>query len=461
VGDPPEFAQGPPGNRRSPWSHGDDARLPSHSVTTVDAARLQFALLAGIHFMFVLVTLGLGPVVAVFQTRWAVTGREVFERATRFWGQLYLVNYALGIAAGIVLELQFGLHFPGLLEVASDVFGAPLAVETMGAFFLESTFLGLWVFGWHLLPRAVHTLLFWLVVLTGYLSAFAVMVANGFLRNPVGYELVDPSTGSGQRAVARITDAGALVTNPAALFSAAHTLGACLVAGGFVLVGVAAWHLRRMPDDEVWRLSYRSGVVTGSIGIWLAIGFGFAQFSYFQDSPPNEANPFVGAATGLMISAGFLILLGSGVLLLLLIGRAVFRLPRLFRNGLFVLLTALTPVPFVVALLGWEAREIGRQPWVVVGLLRTEDAVVDASRGAVLTSLVVLVGIMAALAVTDWYVLSRLARRGHGRLVLGAPPADVLRGADDVETVLTFGDDRGSPPVPVGADATATPGGDR
>jgi cytochrome d ubiquinol oxidase subunit I len=401
-------------------------------MTAVDAARLQFALLAGTHFLFVLVTLGLGPVVAVFQTRWAATGREVFERATRFWGQLYLVNYALGIAAGIVLELQLGLHFPGLLEVAGGVIGAPLVIETMAAFFLESTFLGIWVFGWHLLPRWAHTAAFWGVVLTGYASAFTVMVANGFLRNPVGHRMVDGE--------ARIADAGALVANPAAMISSFHALGACLIAGGYVLVGVSVWHLRRRPgvDDDLWRRSVRAGLVTGTLGAFVSTASGFAQFTYFQDFDAAQ-NPVVGIAYAVMDLLAFMTLL-VGVLLLALLARgALFRLwPRL-RDGLYRILTALLLVPFVVALLGWVAREVGRQPWVIVGILRTEDAVSDASAGAVLTSLIVLVGIMTTLAVADGVVLTRLARRGADRLVLGAPAHEVLGsdGADD--DVLVFG----------------------
>ena len=203
------------------------------------------------------------------------------ERATRFWGQLYLVNYALGIVAGILLELQFGLHFPGLLDVAGEVFGAPLAVETMVAFFLESTLLGLWIFGWHQLNRGVHTVVFWLVVLTGYASAFAVMVANGFLRHPVGYELSD--------GVAHITDTAALVLNPAAVLSLGHIVGACLLAGAFVVIGVSAWHLRRQTGhDELFQRSLRTGVVVGGVGALLAVGFGFSQFGYLGGDEARE-----------------------------------------------------------------------------------------------------------------------------------------------------------------------------
>ncbi|MFC8598303.1 cytochrome ubiquinol oxidase subunit I [Isoptericola sp. NPDC057191] len=426
-------------------------------MTAVDAARLQFALLAGTHFLFVLVTLGLGPVVAVLQTRWALSRdaarAATLETATRFWGQLYLVNYALGIAAGIVMELQLGLHFPGLLDVAGGVFGAPLVIETMAAFFLESTFLGLWVFGWHVLPRWAHTAAFWAVVMTGYLSAFTVMVANGFLRHPVGFTMVDGE--------ARVTDAAALVTNPAALLSALHVVGACLMAGAFLLVGVSAWHLRRTPSlpgaalppqDDVWRRSLRTGLVTGTVGAFLAIGFGYAQFGYLQDVPGGSP-PVVGIAYAVMQGVASAVFLVGCVLLLLLPRQALFRLWGPLRRGLFATLTALLPVPFLTALLGWAAREIGRQPWAVAGVLRTEDAVSDASAATVVASLVVLVGVMVTLAVVDWVVLARLARRGLARLALGAQPAEVLRDGgpaddagdrplDDADAradVLTFG----------------------
>lgn len=435
-------------------------------MSAAELARLEFALLAGIHFLFVLVTLGLGPVVAILGTRWARAERRgawqaaVLERGTRFWGQLYLVNYALGIAAGIVLELQFGLHFPGLLDVAGEVFGAPLAIETMGAFFLESTLLGLWVFGWHVIPRGVHHLVFWGVVVTGYASAFTVMVANGFLRNPVGYELTgDPAAGG----VATITDPVALITNPAAWVSAWHVLGACLTAGAFVLVAVSAWQLRRgagpggawggrLPadaDEDLWRRSMRTGIVTGLIGQLLAHGFGYAQFGYITgltDPGPAGGDPGGGlidtlAAVGLgfMILGAQAMLLGAIVLSLLLIGDAIFRMPRGLRVPVYWLLIVLVPTPFVAAVLGWLTRELSRQPWVVSGVLRTRDAVSDQPAGAVLASLLVLVTLMVTLAVIDWAVLARLAARGAGRLVLGAPASEVLgEESDDDAEILRF-----------------------
>ena len=125
------------------------------------------------------------------QTAWFVTGKPSHERLTRFWGQLYVINYVLGIATGIVMEFQFGLNWSGLSRYVGNVFGAPLAIETLVAFFLESTFLGMWIFGWHRLPRGVHLALLWGVALTAYASAFWIMVANAWLQHPVGYEVRD------------------------------------------------------------------------------------------------------------------------------------------------------------------------------------------------------------------------------------------------------------------------------
>ncbi|HEX8865432.1 MAG TPA: cytochrome ubiquinol oxidase subunit I, partial [Lentzea sp.] len=175
-------------------------------MSAADLARLQFALTTSFHFLFVLLTLGLVTLLVITQTRFAITGAPVHERMTRFWGRIYVINYALGIVTGVVMEFQFGLNWSGLATYAGDVFGAPLAMETLIAFFLESTFLGLWIFGWGKLNRWVHLALLYLTALTAYASAFWIMAANGFLQHPVGYR-VDGN-------VLRLDDFSALLTNP-------------------------------------------------------------------------------------------------------------------------------------------------------------------------------------------------------------------------------------------------------
>lgn len=186
-------------------------------MDVLDLARTQFAVTGSLHFLFVVLTLGLA-LIAIMHTRYAVTGKPVHERVTRFWGQIYVINYALGILTGLVMEFQFGMNWSGLSHYAGDIFGAPLAIETLGAFFLESTFLGLWIFGWHRLPKWLHVACIWVVTLTAYVSAFWIMVANSFLQNPAG-------------AVERdghlvLTDFGALLTNPTLIMALPHVLGA-------------------------------------------------------------------------------------------------------------------------------------------------------------------------------------------------------------------------------------------
>src|SRR3954470_19192402 len=250
-------------------------------MNTLDLARAQFATTTSFHFLFVLLTLGLVTLVAVLQTRSVLGGRPVLERMTRFWGRIYVVNYALGIATGIVMEFQFGLNWSGLSTYAGDVFGAPLAIETLVAFFLESTFLGLWIFGWRRLKPWGDLALIWLVTITAYASAFWIMVANGFLQHPVGYQEHD--------GVLRLVDFGALLANPTFTAAFPHVVGAALTVGGVVVVGVSASHFIRPPTEvEFFRRSLRLGVVTTAIGTPFLVGAGIAQFPIVNEFQPDK-----------------------------------------------------------------------------------------------------------------------------------------------------------------------------
>ncbi|MFU8870713.1 cytochrome ubiquinol oxidase subunit I [Micromonospora sp. SL4-19] len=397
-------------------------------------ARLQFATTTSIHFLFVVVTLGLVTLLVGLQTAGFVTGKPVYERLTRFWGQLYVINYVLGIATGIVMEFQFGLNWSGLSRYVGNVFGAPLAMETLVAFFLESTFLGMWIFGWHRLRRGVHLALLWGVAVTAYASAFWVMVANAWLQHPVGYELRD--------GVAHLTDFGALLTNPTLGFALGHVVSASLVTGGMLMAAVSAWHLiRRTPDFALFRKSLRLGLLTFAVAVVFLIGFGFAQFgpvgalqpTKFGGGPdqdaliaewtarfgPGDYTPPALSNVGL----GFMILIGMtlffGILLVPLLWRDW--LIRL-RFPLWLILLAL-PLPFVAVILGWIAREVGRQPWVAYGLLPTGQAVSPVGTGLMLTSLIGFTLLLGTLAVTNWVLLARHAARGAHDPALGRPPA--------------------------------------
>ncbi|SCE75106.1 cytochrome ubiquinol oxidase subunit I [Micromonospora mirobrigensis] len=403
-------------------------------MDTLLLARLQFATTTSIHFLFVVVTLGLVTLLVGMQTAGFLTGDPKWERLTRFWGQLYVINYVLGIATGIVMEFQFGLNWSGLSRYVGNVFGAPLAIETLLAFFLESTFLGMWIFGWHRLRRGLHLALLWGVAITAYASAFWIMVANSWLQNPVGYELRD--------GVAHLTDFGALLTNPTLGMAFGHVLAASLLTGGMLMAAVSARHLiRRTPDFALFRTSLRIGLVVAALAIAAVQGFGFAQFgpvgqvqpTKFGGGPgrdalvaewtarfgPGDWTPPVLSSVGL----GFMILIG------LTLGCVWLLLPLLWRDAvirlrfpLWLILFAL-PLPFVAVLLGWIAREVGRQPWAAYGLLPNSRAVSDVDAGLMLTSLVGFGLLLGALAVTNWVLLARHAARGAHDPALGRPPA--------------------------------------
>ncbi|WBB77525.1 cytochrome ubiquinol oxidase subunit I [Micromonospora sp. WMMD882] len=406
-------------------------------------ARLQFATTTSIHFLFVLVTLGLITLLVYLQTRWVATRKPVYERLTRFWGTIYVINYVLGIAAGVVLEFQFGLNWSGLSKYVGNVFGAPLAIETLTAFFLESTFLGMWIFGWHRLRRGVHLALLWGVALTAYVSAFWIMVGNAWLQNPVGYETRD--------GIAHLTDFPALVTNPAFGTAFLHTVLAALLTGGILMASVSAWHLiRRAADVEAYRISLRTGLVTAALAVGPLLVVGFVQVVEMARLQPTkygvpaekaakvaELTAIFGpgdyeAPTAALHSLSFMFIIGFLLVLILL---QVVLLPKdlliRLRFPLWIILFAL-PLPFVASILGWLAREIGRQPFAVYGLLTVDDAVSPVGGGVMLASFLGFTLLLGALAVTNWVLIARHATRGaHDDLALGRPPEQPEPATDD------------------------------
>ncbi|WP_067126040.1 cytochrome ubiquinol oxidase subunit I [Microtetraspora malaysiensis] len=415
-------------------------------MDTLDLARLQFALTAGSHFLFVSLTIGLATLVAVVQTWATLTRSPVHERMTRFWGQLYVINYAMGIVTGLVMEFQIGLTWSGLTHFAGNVFGGALAMETLMAFFVESTFLAIWIFGWNRLNRWVHLAALWVVTITAYASAYWILVSNGFLQNPVGYRVVD--------GVLRLTDAAAVLTNPAAVRAFLHILCGSLVVAACFMAGVSAYHLRRRTgEQEFFRKSLRIGVSVTLPALVATASFGGVQFDLLQ---PTKLAAYQGDTemmtrlqaemtaahgpgdylppTGLVMGGAIVMLLVFAVLLfmsmanfLLMMLPAAVRRFRLWH----VLLTAMIPLPFVSMLAGWVFREVGRQPWVVYGLLTTEQALSDVSPAAVRLSLIAFGALFGVLIVLNTWLLARHARRGPdavaiGRTSLPAEPAPVI-----------------------------------
>ncbi|MEV0143813.1 MULTISPECIES: cytochrome ubiquinol oxidase subunit I [unclassified Nonomuraea] len=456
-------------------------------MNTLDLARLQFAVTTGVHWLFVILTLGLVPLIAIMHTQAARTRDHDRLRMSRFWGRLYVINYALGIVTGMVMEFQFGLSWSGLSKVTGNVFGAPLALETLIAFFAESTFLGMWIFGWGKLRPWLHVTLIWLVALTAYASAYWVLVTNGFMQAPVGYVMRD--------GVAYLTDFAAIMTNPSALVALGHIVMAAMLTGGLFVAGVAAYHLLR--GREEFRASMRTGVLLAALATFPVYLMGGLQYPLIAQTQPMKMAVISGGAgvpelQKAMVAAhgpgdyvppdwmlrGQYLMLGLGYLLgvialaaflitfrerlmrrklaaalaVLLVafpageftGAFLFNEAGPYRGALYVawvaamaaimlagdrlarplrhLLTVVIPLPFLASVGGWVSREVGRQPWVVYGELTTGQALsAGVSQATMLASLLSFAAVLGALAVANWTLIIRTARRGLEPAQPGVP----------------------------------------
>ena len=228
----------------------------------LDVARWQFGITTVYHFLFVPLTIGLAPLIAVMQTAWVVTDNTAWYRLTRFFGKLFLINFAIGVATGIVQEFQFGMNWSEYSRFVGDVFGAPLAMEALVAFFFESTFIGLWIFGWNRLPRLIHLACIWIVAIAVNISAYFIIVANSFMQHPVGTRF-NPETGR-----AELTSIVALLTNNTAIWAFLHAVaGSFLTAGAFV-AGICAWWMvraARQDADGDATTMYRPATILGCL----------------------------------------------------------------------------------------------------------------------------------------------------------------------------------------------------
>jgi cytochrome d ubiquinol oxidase subunit I len=235
-------------------------------VDALDVARWQFGVTTVYHFLFVPLTIGLSLLVAVLQTLWHRTDDERYLKLTKFYGKLFLINFAMGIVTGIVQEFQFGMNWSDYSRFVGDVFGAPLAIEALLAFFLESTFLGLWIFGWDRLPRRIHLATIWAAAIGSTLSTYFILAANSWMQNPVGYR-INPDTGR-----AELTDIVALLTNKVTLATFPHTLAGCFLVSGSLMVSVALWHLmRHRPSTDQTSTNIRAFRFAARFGAYVTL----------------------------------------------------------------------------------------------------------------------------------------------------------------------------------------------
>ncbi len=258
-------------------------------MDVVDIARWQFGIITVYHFLFVPITIGLSAIVAGYETAWVRTRNPHWLRLTKFFGKLFLINFAIGVVTGIVQEFQFGMNWSDYSRFVGDVFGAPLAIEGLLAFFLESTFLGLWIFGWDRLPARLHAACIWLVHIGTLLSAYFILAANSWMQHPVGYRF-NPRTGR-----AELHDFAAVMFNKVQMVTFPHTVLAAYLTGGAFVVGVAMWRMHRARDDEDDRTMYRHAARTGAMVVLVA-GLGVAVSGDVQGKVMTEVQPMKMAA---------------------------------------------------------------------------------------------------------------------------------------------------------------------
>jgi len=245
-------------------------------------ARWQFAIVTIYHFFYVPLTLGLSIFIAILETRYVRSGDKTYKKMAKFWGKIFLINFAIGVVTGIVQEFQFGMNWSEYSRFMGDIFGAPLAIEALMAFYMESTFIGLWVFGWEKLSKKMHLTTAWLVAISSNISALWILIANSFMQNPQGHT-IDPDTG---RAI--MSDFGALVFNPNVMYQFPHVLSSGIALAGFVIMAFSAWHLLRGQSVTFFRSSFRMAAFYALIGSSLVGLIGHVQGQFMVEHQPMK-----------------------------------------------------------------------------------------------------------------------------------------------------------------------------
>jgi cytochrome d ubiquinol oxidase subunit I len=424
-------------------------------------SRLQFAAATVFHFFFVPLTLGLSVLVAIMETVYVRTGNEEYRRMAKFWGKIFIINFAVGVVTGITLEFQFGTNWARYSRYVGDIFGSLLAIEATLAFFLESTFLAVWIFGWKRLSPKLHAVCIWLVALASNLSAVWILIANAWMQHPVGYVL--------RNGRAELDNFLAVVTQPFAFQTFLHTVSGAYILAGFFVMGISAYHLLRQQNIAFFTKSFRlalgfalifslAEIVQGHIhagevakiqptklaameSFWDTradapqvlfaipdekhernlVEFGripglLSLLAYHTPSAtvkglkafPKEDRPPV-----LLTFVAFRLMVGLGFLFVVLTLWGWFRRKKLESSPRFlkVMLYAM-PLPYIALQAGWIVTEVGRQPWIVYGLMKTKDAVSPLAVSQVGVSLAAFIGVYGLLGAVAFYLITKHARRG-------------------------------------------------
>ncbi|MEE4604107.1 MAG: cytochrome ubiquinol oxidase subunit I [Desulfobacteraceae bacterium] len=424
-------------------------------------SRLQFAAATMFHFLFVPLTLGLSVLVAIMETKYARTGDETYLKMTKFWGKLFLINFAVGVVTGITLEFQFGTNWSRYSAYVGDIFGSLLAIEATAAFFLESTLIGVWVFGWKKLSRKAHATVMWLVAGAGNLSAIWILTANGWMQHPVGYTI--------RNGRAELTDFGAVVLNKFSVLQFFHVIPAAFILSAFFVMGISAYHLLKKQHVEFATRSFKIGLVFGLVSSVFVVLEGDLHARHVTETQPaklaameslwetttqapihlialpdeeNEKNSIqIGSIPGVLsflghhdfnaeikglkefpkderppvlltfISFRGMVALGTYFVLVMIIG--VWRRNQLLESPAYLKLMLYSiPLPYLAIQMGWLVAEVGRQPWIVYGVMKTTDAVSPIATSQVATTLVGFILIYGLLGAVGFFLMFKNARKG-------------------------------------------------
>jgi len=439
-------------------------------------SRWQFGLTTIYHFFFVPLTIGMALTVAIFQTAWVRTDKAKYLQLTHFFGKIFLINFAMGVVTGIVQEFQFGMNWSDYSRFVGDVFGAPLAFEGILAFFLEATFIGLWIFGWDKLPKKIHLATIWLTAIGSITSAYFILAANAFMQNPVAFEM-NPEKGR-----AELTSIGELLTNPIVLASFPHTIFACFMVSAGLIISVAAWHLARNQHFDTMRPALKfglwmmviAGILTTVSGDQLSLVMtevqpmkmasaeamyatatgANASFSIFTLGTPDGVSELFSVRIPYLLSFlsthtldgtveginnlqaqyvelygpgdytptiwitywAFRWMIGLGLAHMLVAVAGLFftrKNAKPTRPWMWKIAIWSFPMSLLAMSVGWTFTEMGRQPWLVFGLLRTQDGVSPGVSGVeILISLISFTLIYGILAVVEFRLILKAVQKG-------------------------------------------------
>jgi cytochrome d ubiquinol oxidase subunit I len=424
-------------------------------------SRLQFAVATMFHFLFVPFTLGLSFIIAYMETKYVQTGDETYLAMTKFWGKLFLINFAVGVVTGITLEFQFGTNWSRYSAYVGDIFGSLLAIEATVAFFLESTLVGIWIFGWKKLSKKAHATVMWLIAAASTLSAVWILIANAWMQSPVGFTIRDGR--------AELVDFAAVLFQPYAIFKFIHTVNAAYVLSAFLVMGISAYHLLKKQHIEIFTRSFRIALVFGFVCSLIVVIVGDINGVLVAQKQPtklaamesiwdttrkapvylfalpdeeNEKNTIeIGAIPGalsllafhdinaevrglkdfpreerppvLITSFAFKGMVGLGSYFILATVVGLFKRNRLLESPKYLKLMLYSiPLPYIACELGWVLAEVGRQPWIVYGLMKTRDAVSPIATSQVFISLIAFVLVYGFLGAVGFYLIVSNAKKG-------------------------------------------------